>query len=61
MLTRKTDKKTDPKNVSFKVRLDSKPKKLMMTLRNKIKRMIIRNLPALTELSNITIIFRFLT
>ena len=61
ILTRKADKKIDSKNVSFKVRLDSKSKKLIMTLRSKIKRLIIRNLSALTEVSNIAIIFRFLT
>ena len=41
ILTKKRDKVADFKNVSFKVKLDSESKKLIMLLRNEVKRLII--------------------
>ena len=56
ILTSKTDIRVHLQNVYFKDRLGFESKKFLMTLKNKIKRLIIQTLSALAQVSNITII-----
>ena len=51
VLNNKTKKEVDFKNVSFKNKLNLESKKSTMKLRNKVKRLIIQNLSALTQIS----------
>ena len=51
ILTRKTGKEVDFRNVSFKGKLDSESKKSMIKLRYRVKGLIIQNLSALAQVS----------
>ena len=51
ILAKKTNQVDDFKNVSFRNKLNSEAKKLMMKLKNKVERLIIQNLSALAQVS----------
>ena len=51
ILAKKTNQMDDFKNVSFRNKLNSEAKKIMMKLKNKVERLIIQNLSALAQVS----------